>query len=144
MLPAAKSGFRNDELFGSSNHGKTESWSSAADDAAGKRECFISKFPRVVGRKKNSNNNNPFGRIENCERVDYSSTLKKRIEKEMAEECLGVGGFNSNLNSINITNTSYIYQQRKSFSGAIQCHVSSSSTKPSHSSSSSSSSFSRA
>ncbi|CAN0893302.1 hypothetical protein LINGRAHAP2_LOCUS18076 [Linum grandiflorum] len=110
--------------------------------SAEKRECFISKFPRVVGRKKKTKSNNPFGRIENYERFEYGSTLKKRIEKEMAEECLGFGGFSSNRNSISITNTKYISQQRKSFFGAIQCHVSSSSTKPSSSSSSSSSSFS--
>ncbi|CAN0928449.1 hypothetical protein LINGRAHAP2_LOCUS36501 [Linum grandiflorum] len=96
LFPAAKSGFRNDESFGSSNHGKTESWSSTPDDVAGKRECFISKFPTVVGRKKKSNNNNPFGRIENYKRFEYSCTLKKRIEKEIAKKCLGFGGFSSN------------------------------------------------
>ncbi|CAN1775537.1 Probable membrane-associated kinase regulator 3 [Linum perenne] len=128
-----KSDFQNDESFG--KHIKTESSPSAEE--AGKRDCFISKFPRVGRKKSKGGNSNPFGRIENYERFEYSSTLKKRIEKEMAEECLG---FSSNRNSISIsTSGNYISgQQRKSFSGAIQCHVSS--TKSSSNSSSSSSS----
>ncbi|CAN0876915.1 hypothetical protein LINGRAHAP2_LOCUS11564 [Linum grandiflorum] len=92
LFSAAKSSFRNDESFGSSNHRKTEespsSAAEAAEDAAGKRDCFISKFPRV-GRKK-SNNKPPFGRIENYERFEYSSTFTLVGFSEAAE--LKAGG----------------------------------------------------